>query len=137
MREPISVSLRFRVLSRDRFTCRYCGAHPPYAKLVVDHAQSVADGGTTTEDNLVTACEPCNLGKGDRTVLAPTARDAMDADRQLRRAWTDHFAEYCHPLLWGELTHAYGGGAITRPLVDAVLSDVTDDFLAHHPVPRK
>jgi 5-methylcytosine-specific restriction endonuclease McrA len=38
--------------------------------LHVDHVVPVAAGGTTTEDNLLTACEECNLGKAARPVVA-------------------------------------------------------------------
>jgi 5-methylcytosine-specific restriction endonuclease McrA len=37
--------------------------------LHVDHVVSVAAGGTTSEDNLRTACEECNLGKGTRAAV--------------------------------------------------------------------
>lgn len=55
--------LRFAVLTRDNYTCRYCGAKAPDVKLHVDHAQPKAKGGRDTLDNLVTACQACNLGK--------------------------------------------------------------------------
>ncbi len=61
-REPISVRTRFLVLERDNFRCRYCGAGA--GPLVLDHAISVRDGGSSGMDNLVTACQPCNAGKG-------------------------------------------------------------------------
>jgi len=38
--------------------------------LHVDHVVPFAAGGATTEDNLLAACEECNIGKG--------ARDAVD-----------------------------------------------------------
>lgn len=63
-RKPISKSVRFTVFKRDGFVCQYCGAHPPSVVLHIDHIHPVAEGGTNDIDNLVTACEPCNLGKG-------------------------------------------------------------------------
>jgi hypothetical protein len=71
MRKPISKSLRFSVLRRDGFTCRYCGAKPPEVVLHLDHVLAVANGGTNEESNLVTACLPCNLGKGVTDAAAP------------------------------------------------------------------
>jgi hypothetical protein len=65
-REGLSVSVRFTVLQRDRFRCVYCGAAG--VELHVDHRVSVADGGTDDLANLATACVPCNLGKGRRSV---------------------------------------------------------------------
>lgn len=63
-RRPIPKSMRFRVLRRDGFKCRYCGAMPPDVVLHLDHVMPVANGGMNSDDNLVTACLPCNIGKG-------------------------------------------------------------------------
>ena len=108
MREPISLTLRFKVLRRDRFTCVYCGAHPPHAVLVVDHAQAVADGGPSTEENLVTACEPCNQGKGGRTVVPPRRTKTL-AGLVRDQVYDALLHEYYDPLLNGEFADAYGG----------------------------
>jgi HNH endonuclease len=62
-RRAISKKTRFEVFKRDGFRCMYCGAHPPAVLLHVDHIDAVARGGKNNMDNLVTACEPCNLGK--------------------------------------------------------------------------
>ncbi|MEO6711377.1 MAG: HNH endonuclease [Planctomycetota bacterium] len=71
-RRAISKKTRFDVFKRDAFTCQYCGAHPPGVLLHVDHIVAVASGGRSEIDNLATACEPCNLGKGARDLkLAP------------------------------------------------------------------
>lgn len=64
-RTPIPPSLRWKVLARDGFRCRYCGAMGGDAVLVVDHVHPVVLGGRNNIDNLITACEPCNQGKGD------------------------------------------------------------------------
>lgn len=63
-RKAISAKARFDIFKRDKFTCQYCGAHPPGVLLHVDHIVAVASGGTNDLHNLVTSCEPCNLGKG-------------------------------------------------------------------------
>lgn len=61
--------MRFEVLARDRFTCQYCGAQPSDGtSLHVDHMVAFANGGTTTFENLITACAGCNAGKGDRAI---------------------------------------------------------------------
>lgn len=67
-RTPIKKSVRFSVLMRDGFRCRYCGAQPPDVVLHLDHVVAVANGGTNVENNLVTACLPCNVGKGVMTI---------------------------------------------------------------------
>lgn len=70
-RLPISAATRFKVLSRDAYTCRYCGRRPPTVVLELDHILAVVDGGTDDLDNLVTACSECNTGKGARASAPP------------------------------------------------------------------
>ncbi|MEY5098935.1 MAG: hypothetical protein RJA36_1654, partial [Pseudomonadota bacterium] len=65
-RKKFSKRTRFEIFKRDGFTCQYCGAHPPGVLLHLDHIVALAAGGADDEDNLITACEPCNLGKGAR-----------------------------------------------------------------------
>lgn len=63
-----SPRLRFEVLVRDKFTCRFCGASPskdPSVTLHIDHIMPWSKGGKTTLDNLQTLCATCNLGKSD------------------------------------------------------------------------
>lgn len=59
----VSNKLRFEILRRDNYTCRYCGASAPDARLEVDHVVPRALGGRDIPANLVTACERCNNGK--------------------------------------------------------------------------
>lgn len=88
-RKAISKRVRFEVFKRDGFTCQYCGAHPPGVILHADHVVAVASGGETSMDNLVTACEPCNLGKGARSLdsvpqsLAEKAAQVAEREAQL------------------------------------------------------
>lgn len=63
-RQAISYRLRFDVLKRDGFACRYCGQRAPSVVLHVDHATPVAEGGDNDEGNLVSSCSACNFGKG-------------------------------------------------------------------------
>lgn len=63
-----SLRTRFRVLKRDNFSCRACGASPstrPGLSLHVDHVTPWSKGGETVDENLQTLCEPCNLGKSN------------------------------------------------------------------------
>lgn len=65
----ISLSLRYRVLCRDRFRCVACGASPAKdmgVELHVDHIIPWSRGGLNVEENLRTLCFDCNLGKGAR-----------------------------------------------------------------------
>jgi 5-methylcytosine-specific restriction endonuclease McrA len=56
----------------------YCGRRAPEDRLHIDHIVPWSKGGTTVFDNLRTACDVCNLGKGasyynHRTPWAETA----------------------------------------------------------------
>jgi len=62
--EPLPKWLRFEILKRDGFRCRYCGATGRDVYLHVDHIHPRALGGTDDPSNLTTACETCNVGKG-------------------------------------------------------------------------
>jgi 5-methylcytosine-specific restriction endonuclease McrA len=57
---------RFNVFLRDRFACQYCGGAYQAEVLTFDHVVPRSRGGRTVWDNVVTACEPCNLRKGHR-----------------------------------------------------------------------
>ena len=60
-------SLRFQILERDGFRCRYCGRSADEgAVLHVDHIHPRAHGGSEDADNLLTACSECNVGKSAR-----------------------------------------------------------------------
>ena len=57
---------RFNVFLRDRFQCQYCGESLPSEDLTFDHVIPRSRGGRTTWGNVVTACQSCNLLKGNR-----------------------------------------------------------------------
>ena len=59
---------RFNVFLRDRFSCQYCGDRDD---LTFDHLLPRSRGGHTTWDNVVAACSPCNLRKGNLTPTKP------------------------------------------------------------------
>lgn len=63
MSEYISPKMRFTILNRDGFRCKYCGRSAEETKLEVDHIIPVARGGKSVEENLITACMECNRGK--------------------------------------------------------------------------
>ena len=67
-KREVSDRMRFRILVRDGFVCRTCGASPlknPGTELHVDHLVPWSKGGETIEENLATKCAQCNLGKGN------------------------------------------------------------------------
>ena len=65
----LGCKVRFSIMERDGFKCRYCGATPESVRLTVDHIIPVSKGGSDHPDNLVTACCQCNMGKGNRQLM--------------------------------------------------------------------
>ena len=94
---------RFNVFLRDRFQCQYCGSGED---LTFDHLVPRARGGQTTWENVLTACSPCNLRKGHKSLREagmhpmhlpwrPTVHDLHDAGRHfppnfLHDSWMDY-----------------------------------------------
>ena len=70
--------LRFEVLRRDRFRCRYCGAKAPDVELHVDHVIPRSRGGEDVAWNLTAACVPCNISKGDGIPSEELIREVRD-----------------------------------------------------------
>jgi 5-methylcytosine-specific restriction endonuclease McrA len=56
---------RFNLFLRDQFCCQYCGAR---GDLTFDHVLPRSRGGITSWENVVAACSPCNLKKGNKTL---------------------------------------------------------------------
>lgn len=79
----VSKRLRYEVLRRDNYTCRYCGAFAPLAVLVIDHVTPRKHGGRDALENLITACQDCNSGK---SATMPECW-LVDEVEQAARAW--------------------------------------------------
>ncbi len=56
---------RFNLFLRDEFCCQYCGSK---GDLTFDHVLPRSRGGVTSWDNVVAACSPCNLRKGNKSL---------------------------------------------------------------------
>ncbi len=55
---------RRALFARDGWRCVYCGTSS--VRLTLDHVIPRSRGGESVWENVVTACGPCNLRKGDR-----------------------------------------------------------------------
>ena len=55
---------RANLFRRDKGECQYCGSR---RHLTIDHVVPRSKGGKTSWTNLVTACNRCNVSKGDKT----------------------------------------------------------------------
>jgi 5-methylcytosine-specific restriction endonuclease McrA len=93
---------RFNVFLRDRFRCQYCGDHFAAKDLTFEHVVPRSLGGKTAWNNIVAACDPCNVAKDDKLVMRPrsvprepTPGELMAAKRcfppnYLHETWLDY-----------------------------------------------
>ncbi len=97
---------RFNVFLRDHFRCQYCRTKGQAADLTFDHVVPKAKGGRTSWDNIVTACQRCNLKKGakllghsglhlQRAPERPSYHQLQDYGRRfppnfLHQSWADY-----------------------------------------------
>lgn len=118
-RKPLPTQTRFNVLSRDRFTCRYCSRSAPDVELHVDHVKPVSKGGTDDLDNLVASCNECNLGKSNSTIdYCPPAASGAKASGRL------------HPMR-GMAFLSFRGGEL---LEQGVITDVVETAGQHYAI---
>ena len=72
---PLTWDEGLRILERDRYTCRYCGLDglrnfENSLIMTVDFVVPRSKKGKKDPGNLVAACRPCNVLKGNRHVFA-------------------------------------------------------------------
>lgn len=85
-RKNISKKLRFEVLKRDDFRCKYCWKTPwEWVKLQIDHIIPVSKWWENEIENLLTACRDCNIWKWDRLITKKSSqRDMKEELSKLR-----------------------------------------------------
>lgn len=76
---------RRNVFLRDRFRCQYCGEKFVSEDLTFDHLIPRCRGGTTTWENVVSACEPCNCKK-DNQIWTPLTAPRKPSIEDLARS---------------------------------------------------
>ncbi len=64
----------------NRGICYYCQDKFPAAKLTMDHIVPLARGGTSTQGNIVAACEKCNKEKKLHTPVDQILRKLKDGN---------------------------------------------------------
>ncbi len=69
---------RHNIYMRDGNRCQYCGRRYSTSDLSLDHVIPLSRGGLSSWENVVCACLPCNVRKGNRT--------PEEAGLRLRRA---------------------------------------------------
>jgi len=100
---------RFNVFLRDRFCCQYCGRRFPTQELTFDHVMPRSRGGRTSWENVVTACQACNLAKADhlpthlgfRPIRMPEMPSTFEL-QEIGRAFPPHHLHksWCDFLYW-------------------------------------
>lgn len=123
-RTKVPKHVRFEVLRRDGFRCRYCGAVPDETQLVVDHVHPVKYGGSNAPENLVAACADCNGGKNARLLDDPPAPDvdaAADIVHRVQRAVMPS------PLLWTMRVNALMAMGYEAADIEAAAAEVFEE----------
>ena len=103
---------RYHVFLRDEFTCQYCGQRFAARDLTFDHVLPRSRSGLSRWDNIVTACGPDNLRKGNKTPeeagmtllrrpFEPTPHQLDAAARRLPWAKGDLHQTWMDFLYWG------------------------------------
>lgn len=72
------------IFQRDGYTCQYCGRGFAPEDLTLDHVIPSSKGGSTSWDNIVASCVPCNQKKGD-TLIKPLTPPRMPDYRTILR----------------------------------------------------
>jgi hypothetical protein len=150
----VTKRLRYEVLRRDGFRCRYCGATPAQAELRVDHVIPDALGGSSEPTNLATSCEPCNSGKSsvapDAETVVEVSQDSIKWTRALqeaaaakeaeileRRSHFDWFLELWNeykmplPIEWPDALTRLEAAGLTRLLVEEAVTSAMIAYKVH------
>jgi 5-methylcytosine-specific restriction endonuclease McrA len=83
---------RRAVFARDDWTCQYCGSR---SNLTVDHVVPRSKGGSSTWENIVASCAPCNRRKGN----ASPRQAGMRLARQPRTPSPHVFIQVASPTI--------------------------------------
>ncbi|HCW84780.1 MAG: HNH endonuclease [Rhodobacteraceae bacterium] len=103
---------RYNLFLRDGFRCQYCGAKKPAKDLTFDHVLPRSRKGPATFENIVAACQSCNLRKSNRTPReagmkllrkprAPSPHDLDKVGRKLARVQSELHQTWLDFLYWG------------------------------------
>lgn len=105
---PRPAFTRFNVFLRDRFSCQYCGLSFSAQDLTFDHVIPRSRGGRTVWTNVVAACGPCNLRKGNRlprdVAMWPRKTPIMPSTFQLQEMGRGFPPNYLHES-WGDFLY--------------------------------
>lgn len=75
--DRLSEKQKDAIKKSDKYTCQYCGSTEKES-MQVDHIIPKSSGGDNMRDNLITACEHCNMEKGAKPVIQYIASTGLD-----------------------------------------------------------
>ena len=91
---------RFNLFLRDGFSCQYCSAK---GDLTFDHVVPRSQGGITSWENVVAACSPCNLRKGNKSLK----QSGLHLGRMPRQPSTEEMQAHGRRFPPGHLHHCW------------------------------
>ena len=86
---------RANIFARDMSTCQYCGNTFPKSELSLDHVIPRTYGGTSSWENVICCCFPCNRKKGGRM---PQEAGMKLLKRPTKPRWTPFFKVSLHEI---------------------------------------
>ncbi|MBI5166853.1 MAG: HNH endonuclease [candidate division NC10 bacterium] len=90
------------ILKRDGFMCQYCGRNGE-ERMTIDHVIPRSLGGKTIWENVVSACLPCNLKKGNKTLTEAGMRLLRKPTRPISIFYLSILAHSSHfSLAWSK-----------------------------------
>lgn len=103
---------RYNLFLRDGFCCQYCGTKKPAKDLTFDHVLPRSRKGPATFENIVAACQSCNLRKSNRTPReagmkllrqprVPSPHELDKIGRSLARVQKELHQTWLDFLYWG------------------------------------
>jgi len=116
-RRYITSTEEIQIIERANRLCEYCRCSMDYSAqpFVIDHIVPIAEGGTTTMENLAFACGGCNGHKYTKIqALDPVSRELVSLYNPRTQKWLDNF-------VWSDdFLQAVGLTAIGRATINAL-----------------
>ncbi|MFA5684989.1 MAG: HNH endonuclease [Lysobacteraceae bacterium] len=99
--DPTPALSNAALFSRDSYLCLYCGQQLPRHQLTRDHVVPLSRGGRDHWENVVSACQHCNMRKGSRT---PQQANMPLLAIPYRPSWVEHLILSNRNILADQMT---------------------------------
>lgn len=103
--KPYPAFTRFNVFLRDKWMCQYCATKFRTSELTFDHVIPRSRGGATTWENIVAACQDCNMLKGNylphECRMYPVRRPVRPSTMELQSNGRAYPPNFLHES-WGD-----------------------------------